>query len=135
MTGVQDVIELSRPSMDGFSDEASEAIPRRVRSIAAESITSWTNPSTSIMRARQCDRAGREVTICVLDRPGLVATVISAPGVGVGMYLGRDLSSRIASIVSRCRAGKRGPVAEVRRPGEKTEIGVMADALQVSRMR
>src|SRR6185312_12447797 len=62
---------------------------------------------------------------------GIVAAVIIC-GVGVGMYLVRDLSSGIASIVTPMQALGSGDLsAEVRRRGEKTEIGAMADALQV----
>ena len=53
-------------------------------------------------------------------------------GVGVGVYLVRDLSSGIASIVKPMQAlGSGDLTAEVTRRGEKTEIGAMADALQV----
>ena len=53
-------------------------------------------------------------------------------GVGVGLYLVRDLSNGIASIVKPMQAlGSGDLTAEVMRRGEKTEIGAMADALQV----
>src|SRR5205814_10348212 len=62
---------------------------------------------------------------------GIVAAVIVC-GVGVGMYLVRDLSGGIASIVKPMQAlGSGDLTAAVTRRGEKTEIGAMADALQV----
>ena len=62
---------------------------------------------------------------------GIVAAVIVC-GIGVGIYLVRDLSSGIASIVKPMQAlGSGDLTAEVMRRGEKTEIGAMADALQV----
>ena len=50
----------------------------------------------------------------------------------MGIYLVRDLSNRIASIVRPMQAlGSGDLTAEVMRRGENTEIGAMADALQV----
>ncbi|MHC2257653.1 methyl-accepting chemotaxis protein [Bradyrhizobium embrapense] len=58
-----------------------------------------------------------------------VAILIS---VGVSFYTVRDISSGIASIVSPMQALGRGDLtAEVPHQGEKTEIGAMADTLQV----
>jgi methyl-accepting chemotaxis protein len=60
----------------------------------------------------------------------LAAAVII--GIGVGVYLVRDVSSGIASIVKPMQALGQGDLtAEVPHRGEKTEIGLMADALQV----
>jgi methyl-accepting chemotaxis protein len=53
-------------------------------------------------------------------------------GVGVGIYLIRDVSSGIASIVTPMQAlGKGDLTAQVPHQGETTEIGTMADTLQV----
>ena len=53
-------------------------------------------------------------------------------GVGVGIYLIRDVSSGIASIVKPMQALGQGDLtAQVPHQGEKTEIGAMADVLQV----
>jgi methyl-accepting chemotaxis protein len=62
---------------------------------------------------------------------GVVLMVIVC-GIGVGVYLVRDLSSGIAAIVKPMQAlGSGDLTAEVTRRGESTEIGAMADALQV----
>ncbi|WJR80633.1 methyl-accepting chemotaxis protein [Bradyrhizobium sp. NP1] len=53
-------------------------------------------------------------------------------GVGAGIYLVRDVSRGIGSIVTPMQALGAGDLsAEVPHRGEKTEIGMMADALQV----
>ncbi|WPO41512.1 methyl-accepting chemotaxis protein [Tardiphaga sp. 42S5] len=58
-----------------------------------------------------------------------VTTVI---GIGVGVYLVKDVSSGIASIVRPMQALSTGDLtAHVAHQGEKTEIGAMADTLQV----
>lgn len=65
----------------------------------------------------------------------LVLSIVAACvicGIGVGIYLVRDLSNGIAAIVKPMQALGSGDLsAEVTRRGEKTEIGAMADALQV----
>ncbi len=59
---------------------------------------------------------------------GVAATV----GIAVGIYLVRDVSSGIASIVRPMQALGQGDLAaQVPHQGEKTEIGAMADVLQV----
>jgi methyl-accepting chemotaxis protein len=58
-----------------------------------------------------------------------VATVV---GIAVGFYLVRDVSHGIASIVKPMQAlGDGDLTAQVPHQGEKTEIGAMADSLQV----
>ncbi|MDR6658864.1 methyl-accepting chemotaxis protein [Tardiphaga robiniae] len=53
-------------------------------------------------------------------------------GIGVGIYLVKDVSSGIASIVQPMQALSAGDLtAYVAHQGEKTEIGAMADTLQV----
>jgi methyl-accepting chemotaxis protein len=133
MTGVQEVIELSRQSIGRIPHEASEAISKKVAVIAAESDAFLEkdinlNNAGADTATRQAAEGYNFAFWIVL---GVVAAVIIC-GVGVGMYLVRDLSSGIASIVKPMQALGSGDLsAEVRRRGEKTEIGVMADALQV----
>jgi len=127
------VIELSRQSIGRIPHEASEAISKKVAVIAAESDTFLEksinlNNGGADTATRQAAEGYNFAFWIVL---GIVAAVIIC-GVGVGMYLVRDLSSGIASIVTPMQALGSGDLsAEVRRRGEKTEIGAMADALQV----
>ena len=65
----------------------------------------------------------------------MLAAILGAAviiGIGVSFYLVRDVSSGIASIVTPMQALGEGDLsAEVPHQGEKTEIGAMADTLQV----
>ncbi|WP_398473401.1 methyl-accepting chemotaxis protein [Tardiphaga sp.] len=65
----------------------------------------------------------------------MVVTIIGISaviGIAVGIYLVRDVSSGIASIVRPMQALSAGDLtAHVPHQGEKTEIGAMADTLQV----
>jgi methyl-accepting chemotaxis protein len=133
MTGVQDVVVLSRDSIGRIPHEASEAISKNVAVIAAESDT-YLEKSINFNNAG-ADTATREAaegynaafwTVLVI----ILAVVIV--GLGVGLYLVRDLSRGISAIVTPMQAlGSGDLTVEVTRRGENTEIGVMADALQV----
>ena len=133
IAGVQDVIELSRGSIGRIPTEASEAISKKVAVIAAESDAFLEkainlNNTGADTATRQAAEGYNFAFWLVL---GIVAAVVIC-GVGVGIYLVRDLSNGIASVVKPMQALGSGDLsAEVTRRGEKTEIGAMADALQV----
>ena len=62
----------------------------------------------------------------------VILGVAAIVGIAVGIYLVRDVSSGIASIVKPMQALGQGDLAaQVPHQGEKTEIGAMADVLQV----
>ncbi|SNT49921.1 methyl-accepting chemotaxis protein [Tardiphaga sp. OK246] len=62
----------------------------------------------------------------------VIIAATAAIGIGVGIYLVKDVSSGIASIVQPMQALSAGDLtAHVAHQGEKTEIGAMADTLQV----
>ncbi|QND73250.1 methyl-accepting chemotaxis protein [Tardiphaga robiniae] len=62
----------------------------------------------------------------------LIIAATAVIGIGVGIYLVKDVSSGIASIVQPMQALSAGDLtAHVAHQGEKTEIGAMADTLQV----
>ena len=133
ITGVQEVIELSRQSIGRIPHEASEAISKKVAVIAAESDAFLEkdinlNNAGADTATRQAAEGYNFAFWLVL---GIVAAVMIC-GVGVGIYLVRDLSRGIASIVKPMQALGSGDLsATVTRRGEQTEIGAMADALQV----
>jgi methyl-accepting chemotaxis protein len=133
ITGVQEVIELSRQSIGRIPHEASEAISKKVAVIAAES-DAFLEQDINLNNAG-ADTATRQAAEGYNFAFWLVLSIVAAVvigGVGVGAYLVRDLSRGIASIVKPMQALGSGDLsAEVRRRGEKTEIGTMADALQV----
>jgi methyl-accepting chemotaxis protein len=133
MAGIQNVIDLSRNSIGRIPHEASEAISKTVAVIAAESDT-YLEKSINFNNAG-ADTATREAAegyqLAFWIVLGIILAVMIA-GVGVGFYLVRDLSRGIAAIVTPMQAlGSGDLAAEVTRRGENTEIGVMADALQV----
>jgi methyl-accepting chemotaxis protein len=133
MTGVQEVIEASRASIGRIPHEASELIAKKVAVIAAES-------DEFLTKSIDLDNTGAETAtkdaaegykVAFYDVLSIVLSAIGA-GVAVGFYLVRDLSRGITSIVKPMQALGNGELsAEVPHRGENTEIGAMADALQV----
>ena len=81
------------------------------------------------------DKAAKDAADSYTSALMLLAVILGAAvivGVGVSFYVVRDVSRGIASIVSPMQAlGKGDLTAIVLHQGEKTEIGAMADALQV----
>jgi methyl-accepting chemotaxis protein len=133
MGGVQKVIELSRNSIGRIPHEASEAISKNVAVIAAESDKFLEQDID--LNNRGADTATRDAAEGYNTAFWVVLSIIVVAviaGVAVGAYLVRDVSSGIASIVRPMQALSNGNLsAEVEHRGEKTEIGAMADTLQV----
>jgi methyl-accepting chemotaxis protein len=131
--GIQDVVDLSRNSVGRIPHEAGEAISKTVAVVAAESDT-YLEKAINFNNAG-ADTATREAAegynVAFWTVLGIILAVVVA-GFSVGLYLVRDLSRGIAAIVTPMQAlGSGDLAAEVTRRGERTEIGVMADALQV----
>ena len=133
IAGVQDVIVLSRDSIGRIPTEASEAISKKVAVVAAESDAILEKGIN--LNNNGADTATRQAAEGYNSAFWLVLSIVAAcviGGIGVGMYLVRDLSNGIAAVVKPMQALGSGDLsAEVTRRGEKTEIGAMADALQV----
>jgi methyl-accepting chemotaxis protein len=81
------------------------------------------------------DTAAKEAADSYASAMAMVAIILGAAlivGIGVSIYLVRDVARGIASIVKPMQAlGSGDLTAQVPHQGEKTEIGTMADALQV----
>src|SRR4030095_6283236 len=81
------------------------------------------------------DKAAQEAADSYATAFMMLAVILGAAlfiGIGVSFYLVRDVSTGIASIVTPMQAlGKADLSAIVPHQGEKTEIGAMADTLQV----
>ena len=133
IAGTREVIELSRGSIGRIPTEASEAISKKVAVIAAES-DAILEKGINLNNAG-ADTATRQAAEGYNFAFWLVLSIVAACvicGIGVGIYLVRDLSNGIAAVVKPMQALGSGDLsAEVTRRGEKTEIGAMADALQV----
>jgi methyl-accepting chemotaxis protein len=133
LKGVQDVVELSRQSVGRIPHEATELLAKSVAVMAAQS-------DEFLKRGIDLNNAGADAatraaadgynTAFWIVMSIIVATVVA--GIGIGAYLVREVSSGIASIVRPMQALGRGDLgADVPHRGERTEIGTMADTLQV----
>jgi methyl-accepting chemotaxis protein len=130
---VQQVVELSNQSVGRIPHEATELLAKSVAVMAAES-DAFLKKDIDLNNdgADAATRAAAEgyATAFWIVLSIVMATVIAA--VGIGAYLVREVSSGIASIVRPMQALGNGDLtAEVPHRGEATEIGAMADTLQV----
>jgi methyl-accepting chemotaxis protein len=133
MKGVEGVVDLSRKSVGRIPHEASEAISKTVAVIAAESdeILKKDIDLNNAGAATATREAADGYNLAFWIVLGIVMAAIIT-GVGVGITLVGDVSRGIASIVRPMQAlGSGDLTAEVSHRGEKTEIGAMADTLQV----
>jgi methyl-accepting chemotaxis protein len=131
--GTQEVMALSRKAAGQVAHEAHELNSKKVNKIALSA-------DELLKKDIDLNNAGAEkATTNAADSYSsalvMLATIIGAAvivGIGVSFYLVRDVSNGIASIVKPMQALGQGDLAaQVPHQGEKTEIGAMADALQV----
>ncbi len=131
--GTQEVMALSRRDAGKFPRDAHELNMKTVNKIGIDS-DNILKKDIDLNNAG-ADKAARDAA----DNYGFAFAMLAAilgvavvVGVGVGIYLIRDVSSGIASIVKPMQALGRGDLtAQVPHRGEKTEVGSMADVLQV----
>jgi methyl-accepting chemotaxis protein len=136
LRGVEGVVELSRKSVGRIPVEASEMLNKTVAVVAAESDKFLAKDielnNTGAETATKEAAAGYDAAFWTVL--SIVSVAIIA-GVAVGIYLVRDVSNGIASIVKPMQQLSDGDLtAEVLHRGESTEIGAMADTLQVFKM-
>jgi len=133
LKGVEGVIELSRKSVGKLPVEATEMLNKTVAVVAAES-DKFLAKNIELNNAG-AEAATRDAAAGYVAAFWTVLGIISAAviaGVAVGFYLVRDVSNGIASIVKPMQQLSNGDLtAEVLHRGESTEIGAMADTLQV----
>jgi methyl-accepting chemotaxis protein len=124
---------LSRKSVGKFPHEAHELNTKTVNKIGIDS-DAVLKKSIDLNNAG-ADKAGRDAADNYSFAFAMLAAIIGVAiivGVAVGIYLVRDVSRGIASIVAPMQAlGSGDLTAQVPHQGEKTEIGSMADSLQV----
>jgi methyl-accepting chemotaxis protein len=126
------VIELSRKEAGHWPREAIELNKRAIKvgsesdAILAKDIElNNTNAENETRRAAETYSSALVILAAIVG----TATIL---GAAVSFYVIRDISTGIASIVKPMQAlGEGNLTAEVPHQGEKTEIGMMADALQV----
>ncbi|MCA1397315.1 methyl-accepting chemotaxis protein [Bradyrhizobium sp. BRP56] len=131
--GTEEVMALSRRDVGKTQHEAHELNAKTVNKIGLE--------ADEILRKdielnnAGADKAAQDAANSYASAVMLLAMILGAAiivGVSVSFLMIRDVSAGIASIVSPMQALGRGDLtANVPHQGEKTEIGAMADTLQV----
>jgi methyl-accepting chemotaxis protein len=131
--GVQDVMALSRK-------EAGQ-IPREAHELNSKTVNRILTDADAILRKDielnnvGADKAAAEAADSYAWSLTLLAVLLGSAivvGIAVSLVLVRDVSNGIASIVEPMQALAQGELtAHVPHQGERTEIGAMADTLQV----
>jgi methyl-accepting chemotaxis protein len=131
--GTQEVMELSRNAAGQIPTEANDLNSTTVNKIGLQA-DAVLRKSIDLNNAG-ADKAAQDAAANYAFAFTLLAGIIAAAvliGAGVSFHLVRDVSSGIASVVTPMRALGNGDLsAEVPHQGEKTEIGAMADTLQI----
>jgi methyl-accepting chemotaxis protein len=129
----QDVVALSRKAVGQVPREAHELnvkVANKLSTAADEILKRDIDLNNA-----GADKAAREAADSYAVAFTLLAVIFGAAviaGIGLSLYLVRDVSSGIASIVEPMQALGRGDLTtDVPHRNQATEIGAMADALQV----
>ncbi len=130
---VQEVIALSRKDAGHFPHAAHDLNAKTVNKIAIESDHILDRDIN--LNNTGADKAAADAAANYSAAFWMLASILAAAvilGILVSVYLIRDVSGGIASIVEPMQALGQGDLSvEIPHRGEKTEIGLMADALQV----
>jgi len=133
MKGGDQVLELSRNSLGKIPHDANELNETSVNSIGMKA-DKLLDKMIDFNRAG-ADKAAAEGTRTYDVSFLLIVAILGISlvvGVGVAVFLVRDVSRGIASIIAPMHSLSAGDLtATVPHQGEKTEIGEMADSLQV----
>jgi methyl-accepting chemotaxis protein len=131
--GNQDVMALSRKEAGQIPHQAHELNSKTVNKISVDADAILQRDVD--LNNRGADQANAEAADDYAAALIMLAVILGAAlivGVGVSLYLIHDVSQGIASIVRPMQALGHGDLgADVPHRGETTEIGAMADALQV----
>ncbi|WP_426412348.1 methyl-accepting chemotaxis protein [Bradyrhizobium ganzhouense] len=133
LNGVQDVMALSRKSPGKFPTEANELLQTRVAKMAQAADPLLTKDIELNNRGAESETKQAADSYAMIFRI-LVGIIIASVAIAIGAayYLVRDVSRGIASIIKPMQSLGEGDLsADVPHRGEKTEIGSMADALQI----
>jgi methyl-accepting chemotaxis protein len=130
---VEEVLALSRKETGHYPHEAHGLNAKTVNKIAIDSdhiLDRDINLNNTGADKAAADAAANYSSAFWMLATMLVGAVVM--GILVSLYLIRDVSSGIASIVKPMQALGQGDLSvDIPHRGEKTEIGLMADALQV----
>ena len=130
---VEEVLALSRKAAGRYPHEAQELNAKTVNKIASDADRILDRDID--LNNTGADKWTAEAAASYNSAFWVLAIILVAAvvfGILVSIYLIRDVSSGIASIVKPMQALGQGDLfVEIPHCGEKTEIGLMADALQV----
>ena len=131
--GTEEVMALSRKAVGKIPTEAHELNTKTVNKIGLDSDNVLKKDID--LNNTGADKAAQDAADSYSSALMMLAVILGAAviiGIGVSFYLVRDVSTGISSIVTPMQTlGKGDLSANVPHQGEKTEIGVMADVLQV----
>jgi len=131
--GTEEVMALSRKDAGHFPHDAHDLNAKTVNKLGLEADEILKKDID--LNNSGADKAAADAAANFGAAFWMLATILVAAvilGVLVSIYLIRDVSSGIASIVKPMQALGQGELSvEIPHRGEKTEIGLMADALQV----
>src|SRR4051795_3180728 len=131
--GTQEVMALSRKEAGKVPHEAHELNTKTVNKIGLQADEVLRKDIE--LNTKGGDQAAQDAANSYYYAFMLVSIILGAAviiGIGVSFYLVQDVSAGINSIIQPMQAlGKGDLSAEVPHRGEKTEIGAMADVLQI----
>jgi methyl-accepting chemotaxis protein len=131
--GTEDVMALSRGDVGKIPHDAHELNSKTVNKIGIDADAVLKKDIE--LNNTGADKAASDAADNYSSAFAMLAAILGAAiilGIGVGIYLVRDVSRGIASIVTPMQALGHGDLtAQVPHQGETTEIGAMADTLQV----
>ncbi|MBO4221198.1 methyl-accepting chemotaxis protein [Bradyrhizobium neotropicale] len=131
--GTEEVMALSRKDVGKIPHDAHELNSKTVNKIGLEADAILLKDIE--LNKVGADKAAEDAAVNYSSAFAILAVILLAAvlvGAAISFLLIRDVSAGIASIVKPMQALGNGDLtAEVPHQGEKTEIGTMADALQV----
>ncbi|WP_315757073.1 MULTISPECIES: methyl-accepting chemotaxis protein [unclassified Bradyrhizobium] len=133
VVAVKQVMDESNKSVGKIPHEATEMLEKSAAAIARDADKYFIQDIE--FNNKGADNATRQAAESFSRAIWLVVSIIAAAviaGIAVGFYLVQNVSSGIASIIKPMQELAKGDLgAEVTHRGEPTEIGAMADTLQV----
>jgi methyl-accepting chemotaxis protein len=133
LNGVQDVMALSRKGVGRFPADANELLQTKVAKMAQAADPLLQKGIELNNRGAELETKQAADSYAMIFRVLVGIIVLSVViAIGAAYYLVRDVSRGFASIIHPMQSLGEGDLsAEVPHRGEKTEIGSMADALQI----
>jgi methyl-accepting chemotaxis protein len=135
VTGAQEVLALSRASVGKSIHDVNEL--NETRTVPGQQADKTLEKDIDLNNrgADAASKAASDTYDSALRLLGIIVGLATVLGVGIGIYLVRDVSRGINSIIAPMQALGHGDLgADVPHQGEHTEIGKIADVLQVFKL-